>query len=78
MHHAIRERGAVNLLVVELILEEIKEVEVGYKTTSGGKGISAQNASNGDYADTKDTGKKTTKPVNQSLAAKLIDKFSGE
>lgn len=78
LHHAIREKGSVNLLVVDIVLQEIKEVEVGYKTVSGGKGISAQNAKSGDYADTKDTGKKTTKPVNSSSAAKLLDKISGD
>ncbi len=75
LHHAIRERGSVNLLVVDIVLQEIKEVEIGYKTVSGGRGISAQNAKSGDYADTKDTGKKTTKPVKSSLAVKLVDKF---
>ena len=77
LHYAIRENSSINLLVVDISLEEIKEVELGYKNV----GYNAKNVSNGDYADTKDTGKKTTKEVNSSALAKgidfLADKFKG-
>ena len=69
LHYAIRENSSVNLLVVDIALEEIKEVELGYKNV----GYNAKNVSNGDYADTKDTGKKTTKEPNASTLAKMAD-----
>lgn len=55
LHYAIREGSSVNLLIVDLVLTEIRQVELGYKTT----GYSASNVSDGEYADTKDGGKKT-------------------
>ena len=69
VHYAIRENSSVNLLVVEISLEEIRQVELGYKNV----GYNAKNVSNGDYADTKDTGKKTTKEPNSSALAKMTD-----
>lgn len=78
MHYAIRESSSVNLLVVELSFIEIKEVELGYKTV----GYSSSNVSNGDYADSKDTGKKkaveesATNSKNQSLAFKGAKKIA--
>ena len=72
VHYALRENNAINLLVVDLGLEEILEVELGYKTTQ----YSSNKVSSGDYADTKDTGKKTTKDVPSSMAVKLTDAAS--
>lgn len=54
LSYAIRENSSVNLLVVNLVLTEIREVKLGYKTT----GYSANNVANGEYADTKDGGKR--------------------
>ena len=79
LHYAIRESSSVNLLVVNLALSEIKEVELGYKTT----GYGANNVANGEYADTKDGGKRkaveesVTNTKNQSLAFKGAKKVIG-
>ena len=81
LHHAIRENGAINLLVVELVLLEVKEVELGYKTQS----MPASKVSDGSFADTKDAGKKTTlqdsvmmkKSAGAEFADFLKDKYKG-
>ena len=56
LNHAIREGDSVNMLVCELTFIEIKQTSLGYKTTS----FSSKKVSNGNYADTKDSGRKQT------------------